>query len=202
MLTDIAGARPALAGQPPALGRPCRGRDQRPRRAATSSSASVIRQADSLMRILTTVLEISRSEALTGRSQFSLVRRRRARRRAYAKCTSRWPRKPGPRSASDRPEHPMPLFGHRQLLAQAVSNLIENAIRYGAAGRRDPTSRVEPTASGIRDRRRRPRAGHSGRAPRGSACGASAGSIRAARRKAPGWASRWPGRSPTSTAAN
>jgi signal transduction histidine kinase len=26
------------------------------------------------------------------------------------------------------------LFGHRQLLAQAVSNLIENAIRYGASG--------------------------------------------------------------------
>ena len=36
---------------------------------------SVIRQADSLMRILTAVLEISRSEALTGRNQFSLVRR-------------------------------------------------------------------------------------------------------------------------------
>ena len=32
---------------------------------------SVVRQADSLMRILTTVLEISRSEALTSRSQFS-----------------------------------------------------------------------------------------------------------------------------------
>ncbi len=29
---------------------------------------------------------------------------------------------------------PVPLFGHRQLLAQAVSNLIENAVRYGAEG--------------------------------------------------------------------
>ena len=30
---------------------------------------------------------------------------------------------------------PLALFlGHRQLLAQAISNLIENAIRYGAAG--------------------------------------------------------------------
>ena len=28
----------------------------------------------------------------------------------------------------------MPLFGHRQLLAQAVSNLLENAIRYGSDG--------------------------------------------------------------------
>ena len=32
---------------------------------------SVIRQADALMRILTAVLEISRSEALTGRKQFN-----------------------------------------------------------------------------------------------------------------------------------
>ena len=29
---------------------------------------------------------------------------------------------------------PVPLFGHRQLLAQAISNLVENAIRYGASG--------------------------------------------------------------------
>jgi signal transduction histidine kinase len=33
-----------------------------------------------------------------------------------------------------RPDRPVPLFGHRQLLAQAVSNLVENAIRYAAAG--------------------------------------------------------------------
>ena len=28
----------------------------------------------------------------------------------------------------------MRMFGHRQLIAQAVSNLIENAIRYGSDG--------------------------------------------------------------------
>ena len=33
-----------------------------------------------------------------------------------------------------KPGDPLPMFGHRQLLAQAVSNLIENAIRDGAAG--------------------------------------------------------------------
>ena len=32
---------------------------------------SVVRNADALIRILTTVLEISRSEALTGRKQFA-----------------------------------------------------------------------------------------------------------------------------------
>jgi len=34
----------------------------------------------------------------------------------------------------DRPKRPVPLYGHRHLLAQAVSNLIENAVRYGASG--------------------------------------------------------------------
>src|SRR4029079_3517836 len=34
----------------------------------------------------------------------------------------------------DRPSRPIPLFGHRQLLAQAVSNLVENAIRDGCTG--------------------------------------------------------------------
>jgi signal transduction histidine kinase len=33
-----------------------------------------------------------------------------------------------------RPAGPVPVYGHRQLLAQAVSNLIENAVRYGAEG--------------------------------------------------------------------
>jgi len=38
------------------------------------------------------------------------------------------------RLAIERAPEPLPLFGHRQLIAQAVSNLIENAIRYGAVG--------------------------------------------------------------------
>ena len=38
----------------------------------------------------------------------------------------------------------MPLFGHRQLLAQAISNLIENALRYGAAGGEIARSRHSP----------------------------------------------------------
>ena len=36
-----------------------------------NSSGSVVRQADALIRILSAVLEISRSEALTGRNQFA-----------------------------------------------------------------------------------------------------------------------------------
>jgi len=49
----------------------------------------------------------------------------------------------------DRPPRPVPLFGHRQLLAQAVSNLVENAIRYGSSGG-EISVRVEPGERQIR----------------------------------------------------
>lgn len=94
---------------------------------------SVIRQADALMRILTAVLEISRSEALTGRKQFNWfdVGELAA---ELAEMYDPLVEEKGARLEFDRPTRPVPLFGHRQLLAQAVSNLIENAIRYGASG--------------------------------------------------------------------
>jgi signal transduction histidine kinase len=94
---------------------------------------SVIRQADALMRILTAVLEISRSEALTGRNQFNWFDLG----ELAAELTEMYDPLVEEQGASleyDRPARPVPLFGHRQLLAQAVSNLIENAIRYGSAG--------------------------------------------------------------------
>jgi signal transduction histidine kinase len=94
---------------------------------------SVIRQADALMRILTTVLEISRSEALTGRKQFSWfdVGELAA---ELAEMYDPLAEEGGASLEFDRPARPVPLFGHRQLLAQAISNLLENAIRYGASG--------------------------------------------------------------------
>ena len=94
---------------------------------------SVIRQADALMRILTAVLEISRSEALTGRKQFSWfdVGELAA---ELAEMYDPLAEEGGAKLEFDRPSRPVPLFGHRQLLAQAISNLIENAIRYGSSG--------------------------------------------------------------------
>lgn len=94
---------------------------------------SVIRQADALMRILTAVLEISRSEAFTGRKQFSWfdVGELAA---ELAEMYDPLADEGGVRLTFDRPTRPVPLFGHRQLLAQAISNLVENAIRYGSSG--------------------------------------------------------------------
>ena len=109
---------------------------------------SVIRQADALMRILTAVLEISRSEALTGRNQFSWFDVG----ELAAELTEMYDPLADERGAVleyDRPARPVPLFGHRQLLAQAVSNLLENAIRYGSSGG-EIRVRVEPGEKRIR----------------------------------------------------
>lgn len=94
---------------------------------------SVIRQADSLIRILTSVLEISRSEALTGRNQFAWFDAG----ELSAELTEMYEPLAEEKGAAlkfDRPDRATPLYGHRQLLAQAISNLLENAIRYGSTG--------------------------------------------------------------------
>ena len=109
---------------------------------------SVIRQADSLMRILTTVLEISRSEALTGRKQFAWFDLGELA-AELAEMYDPLAEERGATLVYDRPAWPVPLFGHRQLLAQAISNLIENAIRYGASGE-EIKVRVEPSERNIR----------------------------------------------------
>jgi signal transduction histidine kinase len=94
---------------------------------------NVIAQADSLMRILTSVLEISRSEALTGRKQFSWFDAGELA-AELAEMYDPLADERGAKLEFDRPPRPVPLFGHRQLLAQAISNLVENAIRYGSSG--------------------------------------------------------------------
>jgi signal transduction histidine kinase len=94
---------------------------------------NVLRQADALTRMLATALEISRSEAMTGRKQFAWFD---AGELTAELCEMYEPvaEEAGVRLDIDAPVGASPLFGHRQLIAQAVSNLIENAIRYAASG--------------------------------------------------------------------
>jgi signal transduction histidine kinase len=95
--------------------------------------SGVVAETDSLMRILSTVLEIGRSEAMTSRDQFEwidpgeLIDE-------LAEMYEPLAEDEGARlsAACDGPV--LPLFGHRQLLAQALSNLIDNALKYGLAG--------------------------------------------------------------------
>jgi signal transduction histidine kinase len=94
---------------------------------------AIIRQSDSLMRILTTALEIARSEAFTSKNQFSwfdpaqlageLVE-------MYEPVAE----EAGAAMRLDRSSVVVPVYGHRQLLAQALSNLIENSIKYASSG--------------------------------------------------------------------
>lgn len=109
---------------------------------------SVIRQADSLMRILSAVLEISRSEAQTGRNQFAWFDAG----ELSAELTEMYEPLAEEKGATlkfERPQRATPLYGHRQLLAQAISNLLENAIRYGASGGEIRVG-VEPSGSEVR----------------------------------------------------
>jgi signal transduction histidine kinase len=95
--------------------------------------SGVLQEADSLMRILTTVLEIGRSEAMASRNQFAwldpsdLVVELDEMYEPIAEeagCSLR----------VDCGPALLPLFGHRQLLAQALTNLLDNALKYAVSG--------------------------------------------------------------------
>jgi signal transduction histidine kinase len=93
----------------------------------------VINEADALMRILTMVLEIGRSEAMTSRNQFApldpagLVAE-------LAEMYEPIGEDRGVALSTDSRGAPASFFGHRQLLAQALTNLMDNALNYAASG--------------------------------------------------------------------
>lgn len=95
--------------------------------------AGVIREADALMRIVSTVLEIGRSEAMTSRNQFAWLDPG-ALTDELAEMYEPLAEEAGASLRLDRGPALLPLLGHRQLLAQALSNLLENAVNYAASG--------------------------------------------------------------------
>jgi signal transduction histidine kinase len=93
----------------------------------------VLQEADSLMRILTTVLEIGRSEAMASRKQFApldpaeLIDE-------LAEMYDPIAEEAGCALRVEAEGH-LPIFtGHRQLLAQTLSNLLDNALNYAREG--------------------------------------------------------------------
>ena len=95
--------------------------------------AGVLQEADSLMRILTTVLEIGRSEAMTSRNQFAWLDPAELA-GELAEMYEPIAEEKGMKLGLDIGPALLPLFGHRQLLAQALSNLVDNAFHYGGEG--------------------------------------------------------------------
>jgi signal transduction histidine kinase len=91
--------------------------------------AGVLQESDSLMRILTTVLEIGRAEAMAPRGQFAWLDPA----ALVAELAEMYEPTAEEARVSLRLERDpvlLPLFGHRQLLAQALSNLLDNALNH------------------------------------------------------------------------
>ena len=106
------------------------GRTQDPE--ATAALAGAIDEADSLHRLLDTALEISRAEAGIGRGQFtrfslpSLLQ-------DLAEVYGPLAEDEGFAITVEAPDD-LPVAAHREMLLRALSNLIDNALKYAAGG--------------------------------------------------------------------
>lgn len=102
--------------------------------AARAALADSIDEADGLQRLLDTALEISRSEAGLGRDQFSrfdLSDMLRDLAEVYGPLAE----DEGFEIAVEAPPE-LAVRGHRELLFRAISNLIDNALKYATGGSR------------------------------------------------------------------
>ena len=131
--------------------------------------AGVLDEADALTRMLTTVMEITRSEAMTGRERFAPIDPR-ALVSELAEMYDPLAEEAGVRLRVEA-DGPMPTFmGHRQLLAQAMSNLVDNALKHGPTGGQVTLSAGSGGPGLVRLGRRRSRTRHrAGRSCRGAA---------------------------------
>jgi signal transduction histidine kinase len=93
----------------------------------------IIQESDSLMRILTTILEIGRTESFAGRNQFTSFDAADLG-AELAEMYEPLGEEDGASVKFEKSGLHFDFRGHRQLLAQALSNLIENAFNYAASG--------------------------------------------------------------------
>lgn len=101
---------------------------------ALTALGEAIEEADGLHRMLDTALQISRAEAGIGRDQFT--------RFDMHEVLTNLAEIYGPVAEEFGFElsvdcaGSLPMTGHRDLLTQAISNLVDNALKYARAGRR------------------------------------------------------------------
>ncbi|NIJ35914.1 signal transduction histidine kinase [Sphingopyxis panaciterrae] len=100
--------------------------------AAQAAIADAIEEADSLHRLLDTALEISRAEAGIGRDQFTRFALR-PMLDDLAEVYGPLAEDRGFTIAVDAPSE-LAIFAHRELLVRALSNLVDNALKYAAGG--------------------------------------------------------------------
>lgn len=99
---------------------------------AQAAIAGAIEEADSLHRLLDTALEISRAEAGIGRDQFTRFALR-PMLEDMAEVYGPLAEDRGFAIAVDAPAQ-LEIFAHRELLVRALSNLVDNALKYAAGG--------------------------------------------------------------------
>ena len=158
----------------------------------------IIAEADGLIDVFNALLMIARAEAGTAAKAWSSATRR-SRCATWSSSTSRSPRRPALRSTMSA-EPGLMVQASRELLGQALANLLDNALKYGAspvagAGERRAGARRRGAyrEAGRRQRRtgrRRPGAGHLCRAIAAVCWNASSGSRMRGRGPGPGSACR------------
>ncbi|QNO26230.1 HAMP domain-containing histidine kinase [Sphingopyxis sp. OPL5] len=99
---------------------------------AQAAIAGAIEEADSLHRLLDTALEISRAEAGIGRDQFTRFALR-PMLEDMAEVYGPLAEDRGFAMVVDAPTE-LDIFAHRELLVRALSNLVDNALKYAAGG--------------------------------------------------------------------
>ncbi|OHD04895.1 MAG: hypothetical protein A2885_07870 [Sphingopyxis sp. RIFCSPHIGHO2_01_FULL_65_24] len=99
---------------------------------AQAAIAGAIEEADSLHRLLDTALEISRAEAGIGRDQFTRFALR-PMLEDMAEVYGPLAEDRGFAMVVDAPAQ-LEIFAHRELLVRALSNLVDNALKYAAGG--------------------------------------------------------------------
>jgi signal transduction histidine kinase len=109
---------------------------------------ALLGETDRMLKMLSDTLQVSRAEAGIGRERFEAVELG-ALIDDLADMYGPAAEDAGATLAAQAPTAPTPVMGNRQLLAQAVANLIENALRYGADGGTIRLS-LEPRAERVR----------------------------------------------------
>ena len=180
---------------------------RRPGRARERFLGIMQAQATRMARLIDDLLSLSRIELnahLQPGPSRSIWRRSCAR---WPTACRRWRATAASRSRSTVPAEPLMVLGDRDELIRVFENLVENALKYGAAGKRvdvaltrGPTPRRHDGSARV-GARLRPR--HRARAPAAADRALLSRRCRpkAAPRAAPGSGSRWSSTSSTATAA-